>query len=224
MVFNVQLGTSLEDEHSLEHEFLSLPNKISQINHYSLGRNSHPMRPEFWMCTHVWETEFTTLDDMVSYENSEAYQNICRNHLDVSKVGSVVDVIAVVSYRVDDNTSAGNLLQPGRIRRIHIANIYEGASKCQRQASDDALLGMPAAIPEIKAWAMGYNLAKPRSGFLIFDHSWDSAFDDIESLQRYVTCDFHLGEVHEYARRGSQNFVLMDLQSCYYTVDSQMSG
>ena len=224
LVLNVKLGTSPEAERQLEQAFLSLPGKISCVSHYSLGRNIHPMRPEFWMCTHIWEAEFNSVGDLESYENDPSYRQFLREYLDIESPSAVIDRVALISYRVDGRSSSGNLLHPGRLRRLHIANLYEGADKALRKASDDALLRMPREIPEIKAWALGYNISAPREGFMVFEHSWDVTFNDIRSLQAYVTCDYHLGKVHDYAVKTSPLYVLENLQSCYYLVDPEMSG
>lgn len=211
-------------EREVEEAFLCLPARIPAIRRYVLGRNTHPMRPDLWMCTHVWETEFDSLDDMAGYERDPAYQTLLADFWDEGGREDAIGRAALIAYETMDSHYSGDLLEVGRIRRLHLTTFASSAPETLIRKADEALLDMPAAIPEIKAWALGYNIARPHRGIPVYDHSWDTAFDDIPELQRYVTCDHHLRRTHDFAVRSSAVFAYEELQSCLYAVEAEMSG
>ena len=223
LVMNVAFGTPAAAEAAMEAAFLRLPAQIPALRRYALGRNLHPMRPDLWMCTHVWETEFETLAAMTDYESHPSFRSLVDEYLPPEGDG-IVDRTALIAYATRADHFAGDLLEPNRIRRLHLTTFRPGAPQSLRHTADEALLRMPGAIPEIKAWALGYNLASSELGIPLYDHSWDTAFESIRALQHYVTCDFHLNNTHDYAVSGSELHVYEELQSCLYRVELAMSG
>ena len=123
------------------------------------------------MCTHVWETEFDTIEDMACYEADPAYRSVLSDYWLRGDKGAI-DRAALIAYDMSNAAHAGDLLQPGRVRRLHLTTFSSAASEAMRLAADEALLKMPAAVPQIKAWALGYNVARPMPGIPVVSDSW----------------------------------------------------
>ena len=223
LVFNIRSDAAASDENNLESEFLELPNLVRGIERYSLGRNRHPMRPDLWMCTHVWETEFQSFQSMTSYANDQHYRALLLRHWG-SGSDQLISRAATTAYNTSSNYINGDLLIPGRLRRLHLTNFSSSATSELRKKADDALLAMPNAVPQIKAWALGYNVAESVLGIPVFDHSWDTSFDSIFDLQKYVTCGYHINNTHDFVVPNSPDFIYEALHSCIYKVDPMFSG
>ena len=223
LIFNVCKDASAADEKKLERDFLALPRLVSGIDRYTLGRNCHPMRPDLWMCTHVWETEFQSLETMTSYENDQHYRSLLLRHWGPGS-DQLIDRVALIAYGASSKNMSGDLLIPGRLRRLHLTNFSDSATEDSKRKADNALLGMPDTVPQIRSWALGYNIAESMLGIPTFEHSWDTAFDSILDLQNYVTCGYHINKTHDFVVPSSPDFVYQDLHSCIYNVDPAFSG
>ncbi len=167
------------------------------------------------MITHIWETEFNDLQAWQTFRSSLAVDALYRQALAPIRAASI-------TYAVSAESARGDLLYPGRIRRLHLANFTDTATDSMKIDGDAALLSMPAAIPEIKAWALGYRIGAADLALASFEHSWDTSFDNIADLQVYVTCDYHLAKTHDFAVDLSPKHIYRELHSGYYIVQPDL--
>lgn len=208
-------------ERALESEIIGLSRHAETVRRFALGRNVHPMRPDLWMCTHVWELEFDDVGAHRRFWSAPSVDDL---------VGRCFSALshelrsASIAYAVVNGSAGGDLMLPGRIRRLHLANFVVTASDLMKRAGDNTLLSMPHAIPQIRAWALGYQIDADVPTIARFEHSWDTSFDTVADLQEYVTCDYHRSEAHEFAAAGAKKKIFRDLQSCLYKIDPEMSS